>query len=379
MPKQKTRADGLVEKKRTINGKVRHFYGRTAREVDEKIKAAIIEAATIKEKGDNFRTVAEAFWQWKEPRIKYGTRRGYKHKIDLAVSWFGPFGMRQITATDINRELTHMANQGCAYKTISGQKSILSMIWQYWCSEMGGDQNPVPLLRLPQGLPQKKRHPPTEEEVRLVRTHPDGFGLCPAFMIYAGLRLGEVMALQKQDISKDAIHITKAVVWHSNAPVIETPKTHNSLRTVPLLTPLKDALRGRLEPLAPTDYIFGGTSPLTKSAYENAWLQYCAALGCVHDTGRTRATGKVSKSGKPLSKPIMAANFTAHQLRHEYASVLVECRIPDTVAKDLMGHSDIITTKRWYAEAKRTAIVEAGQALESYYSSHTQSEVVQKS
>lgn len=372
MANVKRRADGLIERCRTINGKKRHFYGRTAREVQAKIDAAIAEAATIKEKGESFRTVAEDFWAWKEPTIKYGSQRGYRHKVEVVTEWFGDFGMREITATDINRELTHLASQGAAYKTVAGYKSILSLIWRYWCSEMGGDANPVTLLRLPQGLPQKKRHPPTEEEVQLVRQHPEGFGLCPALMMYAGLRLGEVMALQKQDIQGDEISVSKAVVWHSNAPVIEAPKTENAVRVVPVLAPLKPLLEAHLQDLQPTDYLFGGAEPLTKSKYEAAWLRYCTALGCIYDTGRKYKTGKKDKAGKNLYKPIYAATFTAHQLRHEYASVLVECGIPETVAKSLMGHADIMTTKRWYAEAKQSNVAAAKDILDKYFEGRTE-------
>jgi hypothetical protein len=93
--------------------------------------------------------------------------------------------MREISSTDINRQLTHMAAQGYAYKSIAGQKSVLSLIWQYWCAEMHGDTNPCTLLKLPQGLPQKKRRAPTDQEVADVKAHPDGFGLCPAIMMYA--------------------------------------------------------------------------------------------------------------------------------------------------------------------------------------------------
>lgn len=241
------------------------------------------------------------------------------------------------------------------------------LIWRYWCENMDGDVNPVDLVKLPQGLPQKQRRAPTDEEVDLIRRNPQGFGLCASFMLYAGLRLGEVMALQKRDITATSVKVTKAVVWHSNSPVIETPKTKNAVRTVPLLAPLREAIGNRLDSLEDDDYIFGGASPLTKSAYENAWLQYCAGLGLVHDTGQIRATGKTDKSGKALSKPIMAADFTAHQLRHEFATVLVRCGISVQVAKDIMGHADILTTQRWYAEAKEKDIEDAAEKLNSYY------------
>lgn len=132
MAKTKKRADGLIERCRVIDGKTRHFYGRTAKEVQAKLDAALIEASTRRDRGDPFCEVAEAFWRAKEPCIKYGSRRGYRHKVELAKGWFEGQGMREITGTDINRELMHMAAQGYAYKSIAGQKSVLSLIWQYW-------------------------------------------------------------------------------------------------------------------------------------------------------------------------------------------------------------------------------------------------------
>lgn len=265
MAKTKKRADGLIERCRVIDGKTRHFYGRTAKEVQAKLDAALIEASTRRDRGDPFCEVAEAFWRAKEPCIKYGSRRGYRHKVELAKGWFEGQGMREITGTDINRELMHMAAQGYAYKSIAGQKSVLSLIWQYWCAEMHGDANPCTLLKLPQGLPQTKRRAPTEQEIADVKAHPEGFGLCPAIMMYAGLRLGEVMALQKKDLANGAIRVCKAVVWHNNYPELEEPKTDSAYRTVPILKPLQDALGSRLDDLADEDFIFGGKKPMTKS------------------------------------------------------------------------------------------------------------------
>lgn len=363
MPKK--RPDGRVVITKTINGKRHYFYGATRKEARAKCDDALMHYEQRQQHGEPFEDVARAFWTWKEPLIKYGTRQGYRHKVEVAISWFGRTGMREITATDINRELLRMQKQGYSYKLIANQKSVLSLIWQYWCAELGGDQNPVLLLRLPKGLPKKRRHAPTDEEVALVRAHSEGFGLCAAFMMYAGLRIGEILALQWQDVQGGQISVTKAVVWHSNQPVIETPKTENAIRTVPILAPLA----ALLDPAGhePQEYIFGGDAPYTKARYENAWLQYLASFGCTHDTGQRRATGKTSIDGKPLYKPIMAPDFTAHQLRHEYASTLVQCGISQQVAKEFMGHADIITTQRWYAEAKSSAVQEATDILNAHF------------
>ena len=63
MAKTKKRADGLIERCRVIDGKTRHFYGRTAKEVQAKLDAALIEASTRRDRGDPFCEVAEAFWR----------------------------------------------------------------------------------------------------------------------------------------------------------------------------------------------------------------------------------------------------------------------------------------------------------------------------
>ena len=90
-----------------------------------------------------------------------------------------------------------------------------------------------------------------------------------------------------------------------------------------------------------------------------------------HDSGKRYKTGKKSKDGAPLYKTIMEPDFTAHQLRHEFASVLVECQISPQVAKELMGHADILTTQRWYAEAKASAVYEATRGKNSAYAAET--------
>lgn len=54
MAKTKKRADGLIERCRVIDGKTRHFYGRTAKEVQAKLDAALIEASTRRDRGDPF-------------------------------------------------------------------------------------------------------------------------------------------------------------------------------------------------------------------------------------------------------------------------------------------------------------------------------------
>ena len=60
MGQRKRRADGLLEKKRTINGKVVHFYGHTVAEIEAKIDAYKAELAEKETKGERFEVVYDA-------------------------------------------------------------------------------------------------------------------------------------------------------------------------------------------------------------------------------------------------------------------------------------------------------------------------------
>nr|DAH49173.1 MAG TPA: Integrase [Caudoviricetes sp.] len=149
---------------------------------------------------------------------------------------------------------------------------------------------------------------------------------------------------------------------------MEPPKTANSIRKVPILAPLAEALGNRLDGLKAEDYIFGGAQPYTHAQFINAWQQYCVSIGCAHPTGAEYDYFKKSRPGKTQHKHTIAPDFTLHQLRHEFASVLVQCDVSPQVAKELMGHADIATTQKWYAEAKSWAIEDAEKALNAHFS-----------
>ena len=159
---------------------------------------------------------------------------------------------------------------------------MLSLIFRFWCLRDNEVYNPVSVVRAPKGASKKERLPPTPAQIALVRAHPEGFGLCAWLFMYTGCRLGEVVALQWQDVdfAEGWISVTKSASWKGGGVRISTPKTRNSVRKVPLLDPLRAVLeprRGR-----PGDYILsGGPEPLTDGQYHHLWLEYCKALGMV--------------------------------------------------------------------------------------------------
>lgn len=61
-------------------------------------------------------------------------------------------------------------------------------------------------------------------------------GVAAMIMLYAGLRIGEVLALEWNDIDfeKRTINVSKARIVFKNRPIIKSPKTKAGIRIIPI-------------------------------------------------------------------------------------------------------------------------------------------------
>lgn len=158
----------------------------------------------------------------------------------------------------------------------------------------------------------------TAEEIRLIRTVEHRFRAAAMVMLYAGLRRGEVLALTAEDIDLKAgvIHVTQAVRYESNQPILDTPKTAAGIRDVPIVSDLRPILRkikkGLIAPSA------RGTV-MSDTAFGRAWDSYLHALSVA--------------AGHPVS-------IRTHDLRHTYCTTLCDAGVPLRQAMEWLGHAD---------------------------------------
>ena len=343
MPRQKLtpRADGRLCKAITDpkTKKRVYFYGANEREINRKI----IEYQTKQEAGRTFGEIADEWWEEAEQELSSQTVSGYRAALKRCTEEFGEVNVKDITARDIQAFLKYLLSLDFAAKTISNHRIVLNQILNY--AAISGDIqfNPCTAVKIPKGAGKTVREPASNEDERKIieSEHP---WLFPMVALLTGLRKGEILALQWQDVDfdNDTITITKSVEHIANQPHIKPPKTESGNRTVPLL----DLLKKKLEPHKgkPEHYIFsgdGGKSPLHKQRYNVLYERYCNEVGIT---------------------------ATAHQLRHSYATIAVEEDINPKDLQNALGHADITTTMNVYAAARQKSVKKVAAKLNAKYS-----------
>ena len=366
------RPDGRCQIKRKMpDGKYRFFYGKTKSEAEAKYKEALIQKAEAESKAELFEIVAADYWDKLLKRIKDGTDSTYRSNFDRCVQFFSGKRMDEITPVMIVSFGQSLKDEGLSTSTIQNAVSILRGIFRGWRLASGSSYNPMQDIKSPAGKPAVIREPPTDRELALFRAHPEGFGLCAWMLMYTGCRLGELIALRWDDIDFETnkIYINKKVSWAGGGTRIQSPKTANGVRIVPLMPKLKRQIEPRKG--TPLEYVIGGlTRPLTDAEYHSRWLAYCTELGLVQPSEsktRYRDSRRGPKAAKNPLPPVMEPTVTAHQFRHSFASDLYDAGVGVLEAKKIMGHADISTTYKIYTHIRERKLKDATEKMIKFY------------
>ena len=190
-------------------------------------------------------------------------------------------------------------------------------------------------------------------------------GLWMMLMLLCGLRRGEMMALtwDAVDLVNRTLEVRRvAVIRKNRVKIEERAKTDAGLRTLPLCKVLCDALL-----TVPEEKRIGYVClsakglPLTESAYERGAETFCHVLERILNgeppTQRGRRTDvERKKAEKEKDLPLKGRkvfSFTAHDLRHTYATALYDAGVPVKAAQYFLGHADIRITLELYTHLSK--------------------------
>lgn len=303
-------------------------YDRDPERLYHKIRE--LEAVRVK----TFKDVALSWQAYHVERVTFNASAIYNASIKELCEMWGNERAESITPAMIQSLLNQMAKQSYARRTVQVRLNALNQIFDKSIIDGVVSNNPCNGVRMPSGLKTTKRELPDEPEIDMVRGCWNlPFGLFAYFMLYSGLRRGELLALKWEDIDfkNKLIHVNRAMYWEVNQPVIKDTKTAAGKRIVPLLKPLEDGLTVKGK-----GYIFGLP---TQTVFRRKWAKY------QRDAWVT---------------------LTPHQLRHAFATICFEAELDEKDAQQILGHSSIQITKDIYTHIREQRRQQTADKLNSY-------------
>ena len=314
------RKNGLWQEVIKIDGKPKYFYGRTKQEVLRKIQDYREKKAT----GRTFSEVAEEWWAEHQETLEWNTIKSYRPAKNRAIEQFEGKPIKDITPPEISRYIKEFSRTH-ADKTVRTQLLIFNLILKYAVEVGDIPFNHARDLEVPSGLSKKKITSPSQEDIEKVKQSYDAtFGAFAYWAMYTGLRRGELLALQWEDIDlkNRTIMVSKSLYHINNKPYIKEPKTKTSVGTVPIL----DALLAKI-PNRKKGLVFPNQKGehITNTQFKRLWTLYQRESGI---------------------------SATPHQFRHAYATMLFEAGIPPEEMQILLRHAQLSTTMDIYTDIR---------------------------
>lgn len=326
----------------------KYYYGKTQSEVAQLILADIKRGAPKFSKKNTDRLgkntklriyLAEwrRLYKISKPKIKVKTIKGIDDAIATINKRFGDYSLRDIEKASFEIQeylLTIRATRSRELALLylnAAMKKAVPHILRY---------NPCDSIDIPEHEPRKVDALTQDEQVVILNAlrefeRRDLY----QFLLEAGVRIGEALALENTDFfifkGKHFAHIRKTIVTSfgkENAQ--EFLKTHDGIQIVRM--PYGEAV---LQNYPKTDagmrvvYIPNNVLP-TRSGYIFPY-----------------SYGQVQNDMERLSR-MTGIHMHANRLRHTYSTRLEERHIPSKVKAALMGHSDEKVTQKTYTDVQ---------------------------
>lgn len=365
MSKNKKRADNRVQKRvylGTVDGvkKYKSVYGRTDAEAERKaqeIRRRLGNGERIEAGELPFRTWAERLLQMKVTDLSPCYYGGMEGRCRWWCERLGDLPINEVLTSDLQDGINELYSAGRSKKTLTDYRNTAHAIIELAERDRAVTYNPARFVTIPRNAEKTARFALTEEEQGWILATPHRARLAAVIMMYAGLRRGELLALNVSDVDLRAgvIHVDKSIRYmeDSNTPELKRGgKTDAATRTVPITAALREILKEELAARSPFEVLIPGKDGryMTQSAFTKMWSSYLSVLNEQHGQP---ITGARRSRFSPGGIPQTIRNITPHCLRHTYATILHAAGVDVLTAQEWIGHTDAKTTLSIYTHLER--------------------------
>lgn len=294
---------------------------------------------------------------WKESKKQYVKKSSFSAYMLLIENHLLPiFGERiSVEESDIQEFIFKKLDEGLSQKTIKDILIVLKMILKY-----GAKNKIFEYQQFDVQFPTERENPGIEvlskvnqkKIMAYVQEHFTFKNLGIYICLSAGIRIGEICALTWEDINTDTgiisirktiqrIYIIEDGNRHTEL-VLDTPKTKNSIRDIPMSRDLLKLLKPIKKVVNDSFYVLTNeVKPTEPRTYRNYY--------------------------KKLIKELNIPELKFHGLRHSFATRCIESNCDYKTVSVILGHSNISTTLNLYVhpnmEQKKKCIDQMLKAL----------------
>lgn len=284
------------------------------------------------------KTFEEVALMWQEEKRFYVKRSTFAAYALLLTNHLVPaFGsFNEVTEPMVQEFVLRKLDRGLSQKYVKDMLVVMRMVLSY-----GDKKGYMDYRRIDVRFPTVRERKEVEvlsrnSQQKIMRYLTENFNymnLGIYICLCSGLRIGEICALQWEDIDLHAgvIRISKTIqrIYTKNRygcrteVVIDSAKTMSSMRIIPIVKELKAILLSRCKYIDGDNYVLSNSRhPMEPRTYRNYYNR--------------------------LMKELQMPKMKFHSLRHSFATRCIESQCDYKTVSALLGHSNISTTLNLY-------------------------------
>jgi integrase len=294
---------------------------------------------------------------WKADKKQYVKKSSYAAYLLLTENHLLPaFGHKnELEETDVQAFVFQKLDSGLSQKTIKDILIVLKMILKFGAKKKMVNYTPFdiqfPTVRENQIMEVLSRGD-QKKIMSYIQEHFTFRNIGVYICLSAGIRIGEICALTWEDIDTDSgvINVRRTIQriyvieggTRRTELILDTPKTKNSIREIPLSKDLLRILKPFKKIVNPSFFVLTNDAKPTEPRTYRSYY-------------------------KNLMRDLKMPELKFHGLRHSFATRCIESNCDYKTVSVLLGHSNISTTLNLYVhpnmEQKKKAIEQMFKTL----------------
>jgi integrase len=349
------RQDALVGLRK---GTMRAFEPITVAQAAEAFMAAAQAGTIVSGHGEPYRAGT----------IRYFTQSLRKH----IVPRFGHYRLSDLRHVDVQAYADELTANGVARGTVQGIMMPLSVIYRRAVKRGEVVVNPATGVTGGRRTGYESRYPTPTEAAALIAILPTAIQRAMwGTLFYAGLRVGEMLALRWEDVDFAAGRLRIERSYDGKAGVFNEPKTRKGKRTVPLLAQLRPLLlehrMNEAQAGRDTGLVF------SKIAWAGSEEAYRSATGRKADdpAGTPVGANTMTEPAYRVWKDAGMERVNPHGCRYTFAACAIAAmgaagRFDPKIIQTAMGHTSITMTYDLYGKLFPGADADLGKMMDDY-------------